>query len=227
MSRKKRIRHGLDVLMLVFLMLLMTYERIGQATHEYIGISMLIGVGIHQALNRKWYQGLRRGRFRAARLLRTAVNAVLLADLVMQFASGILLSRHALAFLPIHGGRFQARSFHVLGAYWGMALMAVHLGMHGSMMGRALGRRIGKRAQNALRAGCILAAAYGAYALVKRQVIDYMFLRIPFVYFDFEELLIFFMLDYAAIILLFAAAGYGAMRLAEHADARQHGGQAV
>lgn len=57
--------------------------------------------------------------------------------------------------------------------------------------------------------------------MVKRQVINYMVLRIPFVFFDFDEPLVFFMLDYAAIIVLFAVMGYGAMRAARAADARR------
>lgn len=216
------IRRGLDAVMLILLMLLMTYELIGEATHEIVGIAMLVCVIAHQALNWRWYRNLTKGRFSAVRALQTAVNLALLVDLTMQFVSGVILSRHALAFLPIHGGRFGARSFHVVGAYWGMALMSIHLGLHGHMIGQMLRKgKPRKRSAMPIRAGALLAAAYGAYAMVKRQVIDYMVLRIPFVFFDFDEPLVFFMLDYAAIIVLFAVIGYGAMRAARAADARR------
>lgn len=222
MNRGQMIRRGLDAVMLILLMLLMTYELIGEATHEIVGIAMLVCVIAHQALNRRWYRGLNKGRFGAARVLQTAVNLALLAGLTMQFVSGVILSRHALAFLPIHGGRFGARSFHVVGAYWGMALMSIHLGLHGHMILPMLskGKRRGKSA-GMMRSGALLMAAYGAYAIVRRQVTSYMFLRIPFVFFDFGEPLVFFMLDYAAIIALFAVAGYYAMRAARAADARR------
>ena len=40
-----------------------------------------------------------------------------------------------------------------------------------------------------------------------------MFLKLPFVFFDFSEPIIFFFLDYFAVIVLFATAGYGMMTL--------------
>lgn len=222
MNRGQMIRRGLDAVMLILLMLLMTYELIGEATHETIGIAMLVCVIAHQALNWRWYRNLSKGRFSAARILQTAVNLALLVDLTMQFVSSVILSRHALAFLPIHGGRFGARSFHVVGAYWGMALMSIHLGLHGHMIFQTLRKgKQRKKSARMMRAGALLIAAYGAYAMVRRQVIDYMFLRIPFVFFDFDEPLVFFLLDYAAIIALFAVMGYYAMRAARAADARR------
>ena len=46
----------------------------------------------------------------------------------------------------------------------------------------------------ALIAGC------GVYAFIKRDFGHYMFLRYHFVFFDFEEPLALFLLDYAAIM---------------------------
>lgn len=51
-------------------------------------------------------------------------------------------------------------------------------------------------------------AVYGAYAFVKRDIAGYMFLKIQFVSFDFEEPLIFFLLDYAAAMGLFVLADH-------------------
>lgn len=222
MNRKRMLRYGLDALMLVLLVFLMTYELIGEATHEGLGIGMFACITAHQALNIPWYRSLGRGRFTAARALAALVDLALLADLAMQFVSGVILSRHALAFLPIHGGRFAARSFHVVGAYWGMVLMAFHLGMHMDAISRRLrgNRTDSPRRRRIMRAGALLIALYGAYALVKRQMIDYMVLRIPFVYFDFSEPLIFYILDVVAIIALFALMGHYAMGLAKTIDRR-------
>ena len=57
----------------------------------------------------------------------------------------------------------------------------------------------------------ILAAAiavYGIYTFAARDVAGYMFLRIQFVFFDFEEPLIFFLLDYMAVMGLFVFIGH-------------------
>lgn len=51
-------------------------------------------------------------------------------------------------------------------------------------------------------------AVYGVYAFVKRDIAGYMFLRIQFVFFDFGEPLIFFLLDYAAAMGLFVFVGH-------------------
>lgn len=60
----------------------------------------------------------------------------------------------------------------------------------------------------ALRFFAIVIAVYGIYAFVKRDIAGYMFLRIQFVFFDFEEPLIFFLLDYVAAMGLFVFAGH-------------------
>ncbi len=48
----------------------------------------------------------------------------------------------------------------------------------------------------------------GVFAFFKRQLPEYMFLRSPFVFFDYNEPTVFFLLDYLAVMLLFAFAGY-------------------
>ncbi len=53
-----------------------------------------------------------------------------------------------------------------------------------------------------------LIAAYGAYAFVKRDFGKYMLLQYHFVFFDFEESLALFLLDYVAIFSFFAVLGY-------------------
>ena len=59
-----------------------------------------------------------------------------------------------------------------------------------------------------LRILAVAIAGYGAYAFAKRDIVDYMFLRIQFVFFDFEEPLIFFLSDYVAAMGLFVFADH-------------------
>ena len=51
-------------------------------------------------------------------------------------------------------------------------------------------------------------SGYGIFAFFRRSLPDYLFLRTHFVYFDFEEPLIFFYLDYLCIMVLVAFVGY-------------------
>ena len=48
----------------------------------------------------------------------------------------------------------------------------------------------------------------GAFAFMKRKFADYMFLKSAFVFFDFYEPRIYFFLDYLAMMILCAFAGY-------------------
>lgn len=55
--------------------------------------------------------------------------------------------------------------------------------------------------------GCLI-AGYGIYAFFRRDIGSYMLLKIQFVFFDFEEPLIFFLLDYIAVMGLFVFIGH-------------------
>ncbi|MGN0556210.1 MAG: DUF4405 domain-containing protein [Acutalibacteraceae bacterium] len=125
--------------------------------------------------------------------------------------SGVILSRHALAFLPISGGSAFARSLHMLSAYWGLVFMSLHLGLHWSAMMNMAGRLVTKPSTArrwALRAAAALIAGYGVYAFIKRNIGSYMLLRNQFVFFDFEEPLILFLLDYISVMGLFVCIGH-------------------
>ena len=51
--------------MTVLLLLLMTYERIGGAVHEWLGISIFVLFVLHHILNIKWTRALFKGRYSA------------------------------------------------------------------------------------------------------------------------------------------------------------------
>ena len=74
--------------------------------------------------------------------------------------------------------------------------MSLHLGFHWSMM-LAMARKHGW-----------LGAAYGAFAFRRRGVSLYLLLRSHFVFYDYSEPLIAFLLDYLAVMGLFVAVGF-------------------
>ena len=59
-----------------------------------------------------------------------------------------------------------------------------------------------------IRAAGVLIAVYGVYALIHRDIPSYLFLQTPFVFFNFEEPLVLFFLDYLAVMGLFVFAGH-------------------
>ncbi len=165
----------------------------------------------HHILNRKWTGNLLKGSYTPLRIWQTLLVVLVLLCMIGSMVSGIILSRHALSFLPINGRRSFARSLHMVSAYWGFVWMSLHLGLHWSMM-MAMARK-GFPGTSPIRTWIlrILAAAiavYGIYAFAARDMASYMFLKIQFVFFDFEEPLIFFLLDYMAVMGLFVFIGH-------------------
>ena len=119
-----------DVLMTLLLLFLMGYQLWGESAHEWAGAGMLILFLAHHVLNRNWYKNLFKGRYTPVRVFRILVDMLLLAAMAAQMYSGIAMSRHVFAFLPVDGGMALARRLHILGSYWGFILMSVHLGIH-------------------------------------------------------------------------------------------------
>lgn len=192
--------------MVVLLPFLMTYELIGEATHEILGIAMLVLVVAHHLLNRSWHTHLLRGKYTLQRAVMTAMDALLFALLILQAVSGIMMAKHTFGFLPHVGRRSIARTIHMTGAYWSFALMCVHAGFHMLPLMRKLQKQ---PAWRKIAAVGVLVSIHGVYALVKRQLPGYMFMQIQFAFFDYDEPLVFFLLDYLTIMMVFASLGNG------------------
>lgn len=134
MSRKQRVKTLTDVLMTIALLLLMSYELIGQTTHEVIGTAMFLLFILYHALNQSWSKNLLKGRYTPYRAAQTLLAGLILVLMISQAVSGVLVSRHLYIFLPIQGYASIARSLHMLGAYWNLVLMSLHLGLHWAMV---------------------------------------------------------------------------------------------
>lgn len=201
----------IDIAMIVALMLLMTYELIGQSNHEWIGMGMFVLFLLHHVLNRKWIENLAKGRWTPFRIWQTVLVVWVMASMIGSMISGIVLSRSVFAFLGIRSGQSWARTLHMLCAYWGFVGMSLHLGLHWNMMLGMMQKYSGIASKIPARALRLLAfgiSAYGVYAFVKRNIGSYMLLKNEFVFFDFEEPLFFFFADYLAVMGLFVCLGH-------------------
>lgn len=144
------------------------------------------------------------------RLLQTILAGLVLLTMLGAMVSSVLISREVFAFLPIRGGRSLGRTLHLLCAYWGFVLLSLHLGIHWRSMMAMAGRlcKPSPTRRRVLQAAGALAALYGLYAFFHRSITTYLFLQSQFVFFDFEEPLIFFFLDYLAAMGLFVWIGH-------------------
>ena len=198
-----------DVTMTAALYACMAYMLVGEEAHEWIGSGLALLFVLHNALNRKWYAALLTGRYTPLRAFQTAVNLLCLASMAAAALSGAAMSRYLYDIPFLSGGASLARTVHMLAAYWGYCFISLHLGLHWSMMlgmmkNAAAPQRAPRWITPLLRTAGAAAALLGAHALMRHNLLDYMFLRNQFVFFDTERPLCLFFLDYAAIMALWA-----------------------
>lgn len=192
MKPKMKIKMGIDVSMTVLLLLLMAYQITGQELHEWIGAGMLVLFLLHNILNIRWYGNLFKGKYTLLRVTQVIINLSVLASMLCLGFSGIVMSRHVFAELPIHGPMATARTMHLAASYWGFVLMSIHLGFHWSMILGMFGRLWNGKKMPAvfvwlMRLIAVFIAGYGAYCFHKNNIAPYMFLKQEFVFFDFEQ----------------------------------------
>lgn len=212
MRENIKVKIGIDLLMTILLLLLMAYQVTGEVLHEWIGAGMLALFLLHNLLNIRWYGALVKGKYTLLRIVRTAVNFAVLASMLIQAYSGIVLSRHVFAFLPISGGMATARVMHLAGSYWGFILMNVHLGMHwGQIIG--MFRKLSGRKMPAAPSWCLrlLAtgfAVYGSVCFYQADIVSYLFLRVEFAFLDYEKSGILILAEYLAMMGMWVFLSY-------------------
>lgn len=212
MKKKFVFKIAVDMVMTVLLLFLMARQLTGDSAHEWLGAGMLILWIAHHILNRSWYSHLFKGKYTPIRILQTVTNFAVLLSMLGLMVSGIILSREVFAFLPVSGGIALARPLHVLSAFWGFVLMALHLGLHWNMIlgiiRKAAGPVTSKPLRIILRIAAVMIAGYGLYAFLKNQFLSYMFLTSSFVFFDYERPVLLFFTGYMAIMGLFIFLGH-------------------
>ena len=130
----KGIKRIVDILMTLILIPLMAYQVTGEAAHEWLGISMVTLVIVHQVLNRKWYSAIFGGKYNSYRIINSIITILLLISFALTAISGISMSNHAVPFLYNLINVNTARVMHLAFSYWAFILMGFHIGMHIGVM---------------------------------------------------------------------------------------------
>ena len=211
MKSKRTLKICVDIAMITALLFLMAYSLIGETAHEWIGIAMLILFVMHHMLNSRWARNIFNGKYTVVRVWQTVLVFAVLVCMAGSMLSGIVLSRHVFSFLPIRTGQGWARTMHLLCAYWGLVVMSLHIGFHFSILTGMVRKHIGEQSAKyiwLIRIASIGIAIYGVIAFANRQISSYMFMKNEFVFFDFEEPMVLFLIDYLAIMGLFVFIGH-------------------
>lgn len=211
MSKTMKIKMMIDMLMTIALLLLMSYGLLGEEWHEWIGMGIFLLFVAHHVLNRKWIGNIRKGSYTPFRFVQTLLVAAILVTMLGSMVSGILLSRYVFTFVDVSGVAMLARNVHMVCGYWNFILMALHLGLHWSIFVGIAGKKCGKSSLGRTWLARIIGAAiaaYGIYAFIKRAIGTYMFLQVHFVFFDYEEPILLFLMDYLTVMGLFVFVGH-------------------
>ena len=228
-NRKLILRIMVDLLMTVCLLGLMSFMLTGQQYHEWIGAAALVLLIIHHLLNLSWIRQSVRGRYTPYRVLQSLLVILVFLAILGCMVSGIVMSQYVFAFLPIQGGMSLARLAHTVCVYWSFILMSLHLGLHWNVILGVVRKAAEATAPSAMRTLILrlMAAAvavYGIYAFVKHRLVDYLFLRTMFVFFDYEQPPLQFLVEYLAMMGLWIfLAHYGSKLLKrKRAVSRSH-----
>ena len=143
MKKTQAVKPLVDIAMTILLFVLMAYQLTGPFAHEWAGAAILVLFIAHHILNRQWFRGLGKGKYTAVRILLTAVDFLLLADMLFLMISGIRLSRYVFDFVPSFGSAATARLIHLAASHWGFVLMGLHLGLHWGMVVSRVRSRLG------------------------------------------------------------------------------------
>ena len=128
---KREFKIGVDVLMLVLFLYLMSYHPGGGLLlHAYLGC-VLFGLFIlHHALNWNWHRTLFQGKYNLRRSLTSGTDVLLLSAMVLAMVSSWHIASMALPFEFLPPPRNTWRDLHVAATAWSFVLMAFHLGLH-------------------------------------------------------------------------------------------------
>ena len=201
----------IDIGMTVCLLLLMPYSLLSETAHEWIGMAMLVLFISHLILNRKWLLSIGKGKYNAFSIIQIVLVIIMFILMMGSMVSGMLLSNHILKWIKVSGTYMVARQIHMFCAYWGLMVMSLHLGLHWNIVVTMAGRLWKNPSiirKWVARSVAVIIAGYGLYAFYRRQIGDYLFMRMHFVFYDYEEGVFPFLLDYLAVRILIAFVGY-------------------
>ena len=116
------------------------------------------------------------------------------------------MSKYLYTFIKVEGIAATVRVIHLVGAYWCFVLMSIHAGTH-LMAPLKLIDRKSPKVKTVLLITMGAVSLYGIYASIKRDFVDYMFMKTVFAFFDYSEPVMKFLADYLSVMLLFMMIG--------------------
>lgn len=154
--------------MLALLVLSLAYWWLENLPHEVFGTAVLVLVGWHLTVNRRWFGKFTRGRYDARRVSIVALHAILIVNMLILSVTSVVISKSLFASLPIPDSIYL-REVHWFSAYWVLLFVGAHLGLHWTRV-MATGRSVlqlsstNSTRTTALRLATLGLAGFGAWS---------------------------------------------------------------
>lgn len=127
--------------------------------------------------------------------------------------SAVMISTTVFSFLNIKTNMI-ARSLHLCATSWGLILIGIHLGLHLRICFEKIRKKVKTSSfEYTFYLIILLLFIYGIYAFIKNTPWQELFLLTHFKFFDYEQLPIFFYLEYLGITFLIIMITYSIMRI--------------
>jgi hypothetical protein len=212
MNAKLAARLIIDLAMTILLLCAYAYRIIGDAAHEWIGISVFALFIAHNTINSRWYKSIFKGKYTLRRIIMTAVNVALVFSMITVLLTGFMQSRTVLAFLHLPGG-MVLRQIHTTAAYWGLPLIGVHVGLHWGMFTKVISKN--RLIITVARIFAFLFAAFGVWSSFDRDMFSKLFLGFSFDYWPEERPAILFFIVTLSVMAVYIFAAYYTMKRPE------------
>lgn len=215
----------IDIIMIFVVLLLMIYDMIDSAVHEWLGLGLLGVIVVHHILNRHWLRRINKGKYPPLRMVSTVLMLFMLLAFTSTIVSGVVLSRHVFTFLPLHGGRALARKIHMLSAFWGLIFCSLHLGFYISRwkaMIKCKDQKLAERVVHGVRAVSIVMVGYGIYSFIQLHIVHILLLKDQFLFLDYQKPVYIYLLQYLCIMVMFAAITHLLLRLRQKKELRKY-----
>ena len=192
-SAKKVAKTAVDMLLAADLVAVMATALVEEVPHEYLGVALFVLMVAHIVLNRRYFTHLAKGRYTPLRVLQLLAVIGLIACVIGQVASALVLSKHAFAFLPAIPGAAWARTVHMLFSYWCFIFAFAHVGL-----------QVKAKLPVWLQVPLIAVACFGAVSFVQLDMAAYLFGQVMFAAADYASPLALIFARYASVAILVA-----------------------
>jgi hypothetical protein len=200
-----------DLVMTVLMIIAMAYYITGNMAHEVIGVMIFMLFIVHNVLNRHWYKAIFKGRYNIQRMIKIGINLLFLVTMALMMISAVLISSDLFPFIPINNDMIL-RQIHVQTSYWGLIIVAVHIGLSWGMIISSVQRMTGITGSSrirtiTLRIIAVLIVAYGIHSSFEGDMGSKLFIYNPFGWFS-DDSTIRFLIDHLSIMGIYVSGTY-------------------